>query len=502
MNRYLVQFIALLCGAMSCISQAAIVENVHNFRAPDYTRLVFDLSEYAEHNIFTLDKPDRIVLDLSGSTIQGKLPSLDFSNTPLLNIRSGVRNNTDLRIVLDLDSAVKTQSFMEKNEQGGNRLIIDIYDNNYNINSNPAPVVSLSANALTNEKRDIVIAIAAGHGGKAPGAVGVNKLQEKKVVLAIARKIEKIIDQTPGYKAVMIREGDYSVGLRERIKIAHENRADLFIAIHADAFKNSEARGATVYALSLSGSTSEQAKLLAEKENSDDLILGLSSVSLSDKDEVLSSVLLDLSMTATIASSLEVGDKIISSLSHVTRMRRTNVEQANFVVLRSPDIPSLLIEAGYITNPSDARNLDSSSHQQKFAGAVVNGITSYFYTTPLRGTWVSWQKENGAAPSSYIVSSGDSLSMIAKRHNISLNSLKNANNLNQNTIYIGQKLNIPSGLITPLAQVSYYEHTIARGETLSGIAHDYSISLQRIRDSNQLNGDNIMVGQTLRIPSS
>jgi N-acetylmuramoyl-L-alanine amidase len=253
--------------------------------------------------------------------------------------------------------------------------------------------------------------------------------------------------------------------------------------------------------LSQRGATSQQARLLAEKENAADLIGGVGSVKLAGMDEDLRSVLIDLSMTASIAASLEAGDKIISALGNVTRMRRTNVEQANFVVLRSADIPSLLVESGYITNPTDARNLDSKTWRAQFSAAIVNGITSWFYDTPPRGTYIAWHKDNGGGPTSYTVSRGDTLSEIADRFNVSTKDLKLANNLSSNSIRVGQELAIPNGLVSPLAN-SFLEHTIARGETLSEIADDYSISLDRIRETNQLNSDNIRIGQVIKIPSS
>jgi len=182
-------------------------------------------------------------------------------------------------------------------------------------------------------------------------------------------------------------------------------------------------------------------------------------------------------------------------------MRRTHVEQANFVVLRSADIPSLLVESGYITNSTDAKNLNSPAFRRRFAGAIVSGITAYFYDTPPRGTWVAWQKENGAAPASYVVNRGDTLSEIAQRFQVSVDALRSANNLRSNTIRVGQELTIPNGLAGP-ATVSYTEHTISRGETLSKIAMDYAIPLERIRETNDLISDTIRVGQILRIPSS
>ncbi|MDG1851565.1 MAG: N-acetylmuramoyl-L-alanine amidase [Gammaproteobacteria bacterium] len=498
--RYLTTpLIALFCCAVTSLAQAAVVESVRSYRAPEYTRLVFDLSAEVKHEIFTLENPERIVIDLSDVSLNADFSSLDIANTPITSIRSAPRNTNDARVVFDLKNKVQPRSFLlEPNDQYGNRLVIDFYDPGI---STVRPVVRRSSEEIDNNKRDIVVAISAGHGGEDPGAIGVKRLQEKKVTLAISREIEKQINSRPGYRAVMVRDGDYGMTLGQRTRIAHQNNADFFIAIHADSYKSSSARGTTVYALSQRGATSQQARLLAEKENAADLIGGVGTVKLADMDEDLRSILIDLSMTASIAASLEAGNKIISSLGQVTRMRRTNVEQANFVVLRSADIPSLLVESGYITNPTDASNLDSIAWRKRFAGAIVNGITGYFYDTPPRGTYIAWHKENGGAPASYTVNRGDTLSEIADRFNVSMSALKQANAMNSNNIRIGQKLTIPNGLVSP-ASISFIEHTIARGETLSEIASDYSIPVARLRETNQLNSDTIRIGQVLKIPSS
>lgn len=512
-------FCTFLCllAVLPRAGAAADVEGIRSYRSADHTRLVFDLDTSVKHHIFTLENPDRIVIDMDSTHLLGKVDSLDLSDTPIQGIRTGIRDDNTLRVVLDLKEAVHTNSFsLPKNDQYGDRLVVDLYDNEApsSVTSTTSsaepppqpsaePKVIASTQDVANGRRDIVVAISAGHGGKDPGAIGVNQLQEKQVVMEIAREMRSILDQTPGYRAVMVREGDYYVNLRQRIQIAHQHSADFFIAIHADAFTSSRARGATIYALSQSGATSEHARRLAEKENAADLIGGVGSVSLKDKDEMLASVLLDLSMSASVASSLEAGQHIIQSLGSVIHMRRTNVEQAAFVVLKSPDIPSLLVEAGYITNPTDAHNLGSASYRRSFASALVDGITRYFWDSPPRGTQIAWQKANGGAPQEYRVVSGDSLSIIAARFNTSVNAIKQVNQLAGNSIRAGQVLKIPTyGAIASNSGSRFVEHTIRRGETLSGIASSYHVSLDQIRASNQLNNDIIRPGQVIRIPSS
>lgn len=483
---------------------AAVVEDARTYRSPGYTRLVFDLDETLEHRIFTLENPHRVVVDLLNSELRDNLASLDLSDTPILSIRSAPRNNADVRVVLDMSNKVQPRSFiLNRNEQYGERLVIDLYDSDPATRA-PQAVISTFDSNTADARRDIVIAISAGHGGEDPGAIGVNRLREKNVTLAISREVEKLINAIPGYRAVMIRDGDYYVGLRERIELAHDDDADLYLAIHADAHTNSSASGSTIYALSQRGATSEQALRLAEKENASDLIGGVGHISLGDKDEVLRSVLLDLSMTASISTSLEIGDRLISALDDVIRMRRTNVEQAAFVELKSADIPSLLIESGYITNKNDAKNLDSEVWRKRFAGALVAGITQWFQDRPPRGTLIAWQKDNGGAsapvPSTYVVRSGDNLSELSERFGVSLAALKFANELASNVIHVGQELRIPGGAAP--RGTAFREHTIARGETLSQISDSYSVPMSVIRETNQLKSDTIRVGQILKIPTS
>jgi N-acetylmuramoyl-L-alanine amidase len=289
--------------------------------------------------------------------------------------------------------------------------------------------------------RDIVVAIDAGHGGHDPGAVGRNRTREKDVALAISKRLEAKINAERGMRAVMVRSGDYYIDHRRRTDIARKNDADLFVSIHADSFGDRRASGATVYALSLKGASNEEARLLAERENA---AVRIGDVSLEDKDEVLAEVLLDLSQNAALSASLEVGSSIIGGLGGVVRVRRKTVQQADFLVLKSPDMPSILIETAYISNPSEEKRLRDPGHQSRLAGAILGGIRNYFYTNPPPDTQIAMDvRRNPARQVSHVIARGDTLSEIAARYNTSTAAIRAANRLNNDNIRVGQTLSIP-----------------------------------------------------------
>ncbi|MGD9661891.1 MAG: N-acetylmuramoyl-L-alanine amidase [Porticoccaceae bacterium] len=421
--------------------QAASVETVRLWRAPDHTRLVFDLNQPAEHSLFTLENPDRIVLDMSNTSFQGSFDALDLTDTPITRIRSAQRHQTDLRIVFDLRQPVNPRSFpLKDNDQYGNRLVLDLYDKFQEKKKTVSDAV-----ATATRDRDIIVSIDAGHGGEDPGALGPGGIREKQVVLAISQALKALVDREPGFKGEMVRTSDYYIPLRGRTDIARDQRADLFVSIHADAFKNPAARGASVFALSASGATSETARYLAQRENQADLIGGVGNLKISDKDQMLAGVLLDLSMTATLNSSLDVGKQVLDSMGNIARLHKKHVEQAGFVVLKSPDIPSILVETGFISNPGEARQLADRAYQQRMAEAIFSGIKAYFYRSAPPGTWVAKNRGlDGDTPAVYVIARGDTLSGIAARYNVSVEALKRHNGMTSADIRVGQRLKIPT----------------------------------------------------------
>ena len=430
-------FIACLAMLLISSSYAAEVDSVRLWRAPDNTRLVLDLSGPVEHKVFTLDNPSRLVIDIKNSSLKTSFDNLDVASTPIAAMRSGLRGSADLRLVFDLKEPVTVKSFtLKAYEQYGDRLVIDIYDKKLRATESVSKVVPV-------DNRRIVIAIDAGHGGEDPGALGPKKVREKVVALQIAKRLERLFDKDSYFTGELVRTGDYYLAHRKRTAIAHDKRADFFLSIHADAFTNPKANGASVYALSTRGATSEAARYLASKENRADLIGGAGSLSLDDKDDALAEVLLDLSMTATLSSSLDAGSYVLKNMGGVARLHKKKVEQAGFLVLKSPDIPSLLIETGFISNPTEASRLSNGNYQQRMAQAIYTGLIGYFNDHPPAGTALAAAKNTRVR--SYVIARGDTLSGIAQRYNTSVKRILNYNKMRSSSIRVGQKIMIPAG---------------------------------------------------------
>ncbi len=440
--RVVLGFVLMMTASLA--SAAAQVEGVRIWPAPDHTRLVLDTAGAVEHNVFSLSGPSRLVIDLKNASLKTDFSKVDLEGSPIRRIRSARRNGSDLRVVLDLASDIKPRSFaLEPNQQYGHRLVVDLIDEKGSrIERATSPTVTQDSAG----KRDIIVVIDAGHGGEDPGATGPRGTREKDVVLRMAKTLADLVNKQPGFTAKLTRTGDYYIGLRNRTILARKYNADLFVSVHADAFRTPQPSGASVFALSQRGATSETARWLAQSENSSDLIGGAGGLSLEGRDEMLAGVLLDLSMTASINASLGVGSSVLGRLGNVAKLHKPGVEQAAFVVLKSPDIPSILVEAGFISNPKEEKNLASQWYRDKLASAIMDGIHEYFRRTPPPGTLLAWQKQNKGSPevSQYRIRRGDTLSGVARQNQTTVSELMRFNGMSDDRVMVGQTIRIPS----------------------------------------------------------
>lgn len=463
-------FLLLLLTCFSTLSLAAKIENIRIWPAPDNTRVVLDTSAAVTYDQIALTNPDRLVIDINASVLSTSLAKLDFTNSPIRGIRSNQRSDNKLRLVLDLAYKTSHKIFtLPPNTSYGNRLVIDL--SNYKLAApiptkgavtkpSQAALASASApsskpksapqsSALLNSQRNIIIAIDAGHGGEDPGALGPRyggkKLREKNVVFSIAKELKALIKKEPGFEPLLTRTGDYYISLRDRAEKARNAKADLFISIHADAFKNSKAKGASVWILSSSGASSEMGRWLAQKGNDADLIGGIGGVSLADKEKNLRITLQDMSMNYSQSTGRGVGEEVLSNLGKIARLHKKHVEKAGFVVLKLLDVPSILVETGFISNPGEAAKLRTKKYQKQMAKAIFKGLKDYFYSYPVENTYIFSVVEAKRKFISYKVVRGDTLSGIAQRFGTSVKRLQSVNKMtNKSVLKVGKALIIPT----------------------------------------------------------
>jgi len=410
-------WLALSLAWLPAWASPARVTDVRLWSGPEGTRLVIELSAPAEYDVFTLDAPDRVVVDLANTTLPAN-EVLPPPQGPVKSLRSGPQQGQGLRFVLDVTEALKPRSFVVGPEgSAGHRLVVElpgspvvvaaptnaartppagnevlamVADTSRAVAApavpkvtEPTPLPTKVASPAT-KGRDLVIAIDAGHGGQDPGAIGRGGTREKDVTLAIARKLAAEINAEDGMKAVLIREGDYFITLGARTRKARQLGADMFVSIHADSVQNRAVSGSSVYVLSLRGASDEAAKWLADSENAADLKGG---VSLDESDDVLASVLLDVTQKESISDSVEAADSVLTALRSVGNTHGTpRVRHAGFIVLKSPDIPSMLVETAFISNAADERRLRDANHQARIAAAVRTGVRNYWYDNPPPGS--------------------------------------------------------------------------------------------------------------------
>ncbi len=436
----------LFLGLLPTTAAPAGVVTVHNLRlwhAPDHSRLVFDVSGPLEHRLFSLADPPRLVVDLERARLEGELQAAADLGDRLAAVRVGQPEAGMLRIVLDLKRKLHPRSFVLKPAGPyGHRLVIDLYDS-----AAPLPL-GTETQRTAPSSREFVVAIDAGHGGEDPGAIGRRyRTREKDVTLAIAQELYRLVAATPGMRPVLIRDGDYFIPLRSRTERARAARADVFISIHADSLpgRHNRARGSSVYALSERGATSALAKALADEENAADWIGGAMP---DEADDQLKKVLGDLTKTATIADSLELGADILAALSEVGPLHSDSVAQAGFAVLKSP-IPSVLVETAFLSNPDEERKLRDRRHQRQIAQGIYNGLKRAAPRLLARRAGVPTQAARVAPPvfaSServHVVQPGETLSAIARRYDVDIEVLRFANDLLGDDLLPGAHLRIP-----------------------------------------------------------
>ena len=427
----LLVFLSLLVVLLPNLLSAAEVRGLRMWPAPDNTRLVFDLNAPVEHSLFSLSNPSRIVIDLKNTKVNGALPSVTYNESRIKGLRYAKRGKNGLRIVLDLKNAVKPKSFVLKPHGAyGNRLVVDLFDAKAAVKK---VVVKRPAYTYKKKARDLIIAIDAGHGGEDPGAIGQRGTREKDVVLKIAKELERLVKRERGMKPIMIRKGDYYIGLKQRVKKAQTAQADLFISIHADAFKNGKARGTSVFILSERGASSDLASYLANSENSADLNGGVSSTN----DNLLNMVLADMVKNSTLEDSHQIASKVLAGLKGVNRLHKKTVEQAGFRVLKAGR-PAILVETAFISNRSEERKLRTRKHQRALARAIFKGTKSYFRSNPIPGTLLALRDRR------HRIARGETLSGIAKQYQISMATIRGANHLRSDNLRIGKTLNIPA----------------------------------------------------------
>ena len=429
--RYFLFFIFLFFCQISLAQN--ILKDIRISSSNDDSRIVIDLHEKSSSNIFSLDSPNRLVIDLKNTKLKKgfKLPSYPRKN--IRNIRFSEGNTSQLRLVIDLSSAFEYSYFnLPRGTLYDHRLVVDLKSNN-------TPIKNNSAQSSVAERK-VVVVIDPGHGGKDPGAIGPNRIYESNVVLAISLRLAEYINRTTDMKAVLTRDNDTFIVLRDRMKMGRESKADLFLSIHADALDNPRVKGASVYTLSLKGASDEAARVFAERENA---YSSISEVAISNMDKDAVSLLTDLSQNFSMKASKEAAGIILNELSKVGSIRKKKVQEAGFAVLKSPDVPSVLIETTYISNPSEEARLNSRSYQDKLARAIFEGTRQYFFINPPKNTILANRIKSGSRVINYRVKRGDTLSEIAELYGIRLSTLKSFNGISGNMIRINQTLQIP-----------------------------------------------------------
>lgn len=517
----------LIVGAglvSSAASWANELKGVRIWPAPDETRVVLDLQSKADYSHFSLAGPSRLVVDLKDTKIKTKLPIAIQKSDILTKVRTSTAPaKGTTRLVFEIKRGVTPTIFsLSPTGSYGYRLVLDLPNGTSKTVGAKEELAEEKATAnnlakMPSGTADIVVAVDAGHGGDDPGSIGPTRKYEKNVTLAVAKKLAAKINATTGMRAVLTRRGDYFVPLGKRSEIARKNKALLLVSIHADGFTKPQPRGASVWVLNTRRANTEIGRWLEQSEKQSELLGGGDVLSSNTNDKYLGRAVLDLQFSYSQKEGYDVATRVLHELRKVARLHKTVPQYASLAVLKSPDIPSLLVETGFITNPTEERLLNTTSHQNQLANAVYKGILQYFEANPPQGTlFASRLKGRG---SKHKVTSGQSLSGIAQKYGVSMASIKAANNLKSDSVNIGQVLIIPGNIKTasaltstkavsttssratvkPIVSSKVIVHKVVRGDYLGKIAAKYGVTMSSIRQLNHLKSDNVMLGQKLKI---
>ncbi|MBA6225871.1 N-acetylmuramoyl-L-alanine amidase [Colwellia sp. MB02u-18] len=430
-SRKIIVILMLCLGIVSIANASNSIDSVRVWPAPENTRIVFDLSQQPDFKYFSLQSPQRLVIDFKNSTNYVDLMSVIKADRRVKKIRtSRSKQQGTTRLVLELADNFRISVFpLAPAGQYGDRLVIDLYDKQSQ---------TIAQHDNSKGKRDIVIAIVAGHGGEDPGSIGAAGTYEKRITLKIAQKLANLINEKQGLKAVMIRSGDYYVNHDRKTELARKSKADLLISIHADAFTSSQPNGASVLVQATRRADSEFSHWIQNREKNSELLGGAGATIRKTKDNNLAIALGDMKKEYTMASSYDFAEHVVKQLKKVTRLHKHKPERLSLAVLKSNDIPSVLIETGFISNPQEERRLNNANHQYKLAKAIYIAVDDYFSRNPPDGTLIAATRFR-----EHRVSRGESLSVVAQRYKVSVRKLKSANNLTSNVVRIGQTLKIP-----------------------------------------------------------
>ncbi len=497
---------------------ANALEGIRVWPSPDETRVVIDLKSEADYSYFTLSSPERLVVDLKQTTLTTKLP-INVTDSPAIKKirKSSPPEKTTSRLVFELKKKASPQLFKLAPTPGGqygHRLVIDIpHDANAQSSTSSSQASSSSSSSVSRDasqllgSAEIVVAIDAGHGGEDPGSIGPTKKYEKHATLAVSKKVADQLNAVPGMKAVLTRRGDYFVNLNKRSEIARKNKAHLLVSIHADAFHSPQPRGGSVFVLNTRRANTEIARWVENHEAQSQLLGGAGEVlAKNTNDKNISQTLLDLQFSHSQKEGYKVATKILGEMKREgIYLHKREPVNASLAVLKSPDIPSVLVETGFISNPSEERLLFQRSHQDKLARSLSKAIVQYFEANPPEGTLFA----NRGKAIKHKVSKGESLSVIAKKYGTSTSAIKQANKLKSNSIRIGQVLTIPGGKvqitvpeISNPVETRRITHVVQRGEYLGMIASRYKVSVANIKRENKLKSDTLKLGQKLQITVS